>query len=96
MTIIFLPPADKEFEEAIIYYNDQLPGLGDQFYDEVIAAIKFIRKFPRGWQKVGKYTRKCILKHFPYLILYVAEEDKIIITGIAHQHRHPDYYLKKN
>ena len=29
---------------------------------------------------------------FYCLILYIAEEDKIIITAIAHQHRHPDHY----
>jgi len=48
MKTIFLPPADKELEDAVIYYNDQLHGLGNQFYDAVITAIEFIRKFPQG------------------------------------------------
>lgn len=95
MNIIFLSPADKEFGDAIVYYNDQFNGLGNQFYAEVCASIKFIQRFPQGWKKVGKHTRKCIINHFPYLMLYIAEENKIIITALAHQHRHPDYYLKR-
>jgi hypothetical protein len=30
MNIIVIPPADKELEEAIDYYNDQMAGLGNQ------------------------------------------------------------------
>jgi len=84
MKVIFLPLAEKEFGEAVIYYNDQLRGLGDQFYDEVVASIEFIQKIPQGWQKVGKHTRRCMLKRFPYLILYIIEMNKIIITAIVH------------
>jgi len=32
MNIILLPPADKELDEAIEYYNDQQAGLGDRFF----------------------------------------------------------------
>ncbi|NOR44349.1 MAG: type II toxin-antitoxin system RelE/ParE family toxin [Candidatus Delongbacteria bacterium] len=96
MKVIFLSPADTELEDAINYYNDQLHGLGDQFYDEFFVGIDFIKKYPIAWQKVGENTRRYILKRFPYMVLYVAEEDRIIITVIAHQHRHPDYYLKRS
>jgi len=34
MNIVLLPPADVELEEAVIYYNDQMSGLGDQFYQK--------------------------------------------------------------
>ena len=95
MKIIFLPPADKELEDAIVYYNDQLEGLGKQFFQEVSIALKFIKKFPYAWHKIEKHTRRFLLQKFPYLILYIPEKDKIIITAIAHKHRHPDYYFNR-
>ena len=95
MKMIFLSPAGQELEDAFIYYNDQLPGLGKQFFREVSTAIELIRKFPQAWHKVGKHTRRFLLKRFPYLILYIPEKDKIIITAIAHKHRFPDYYLNR-
>ena len=94
MKVIFLPPADKELVEAISFYNDQMTGLGDKFYKDVVSALNLIIAFPQGWQKVGINTRKCILKHFPYLILFVVEKEQILITAVSHQHRHPKSYLK--
>lgn len=71
MRIIFLPPADKELEDAVVYYNDQLEGLGEHFLQEVSTAIELIKKFPHAWHKIGKHTRRFLLKRFPYLILYI-------------------------
>ena len=95
MKIIFLPPADKELRDAVVYYNDQLEGLGNQFLQDVLTAIDFIKKFPYAWHKVGKHTRRFLLRRFPYLILYIPEKNKIIITAIAHKYRHPNYYLNR-
>ncbi len=94
MKIVFLPPAVKELEDAINYYNFQLEKLGDQFYQEFSEACLLIRNFPSIWHKTGKFTRRFVLKRFPYLILFVAEPDKIIITAVAHQHRNPESYIR--
>ena len=94
MNVVFLSPADKELEEAINFYNDQLNGLGDKFYDDVVHALNLIIAFPDSWQKVGGNSHKCILKSFPYIILFVIEKERILITAVAHQHRHPKSYLK--
>ncbi len=42
MNIIIIPPADKELEEAILYYNDQMTGLGDQFYNSFLDTTGYI------------------------------------------------------
>lgn len=95
MNVQFLPPADLELKAAVEYYEDQLQGLGAAFYDEVIKAADYISRFPEGWQKIGKNTRKFILKRFPYLLLYIYEDNNIFITAVAHQHRNPDYYIDR-
>ncbi len=96
MHIKFFPLAVEELEDAISFYNVQLKGLGNQFYKEVFEAIEIIQKYPEAWHKVGKNTRKYILMRFPYLILYIFEDDVIVITAIAHQHRNPTYYQDRN
>jgi len=42
MSVILLPPADDELDEAVAYYNDQLTGLGDQFYSAFLTAVNCI------------------------------------------------------
>ena len=92
MNVVFLPPSDRELLDAIEFYELQLPGLGQAFAEELFESLEFIQQFPNGWQKVGRHTHKCILRKFPYLVLYVIEETQIVITSIAHQHRRPQSY----
>ena len=43
MKVRFVSPANIELDEAVRYYDHQLPGLGFSFYQEVDAAIERIR-----------------------------------------------------
>ena len=95
MNIVLIPPADKELDDAINYYNEEIPGLGDAFYEEFIKAADLLSMFPNIWRKVGDNTRRAKIKKFPYLILYVVEKGDILITCIAHQHRDPRYYNQR-
>jgi len=85
--------AELELDEAIEYYNFQVPGLGSKFYEEVEQAIERIVLLPKAWTKIGKYTRRCLIKTFPYMILYTIENNfTIVITAIANTHRNPEHY----
>ena len=95
MKIEFISPSDKELIEAYEYYEDQLKGLGELFIDEFNTIIKTIVEHPSIWIKVGRRTRKALIKRFPYLILYIYENKTIHITCIAHQHRNPTYYIDR-
>jgi len=94
MKILFSPSASIELLDAIDFYNYHSPDLGIAFHKEFFDALEFIKLFPNGWQKVGPNTRKCVLKKFPFLILYIFDDDQIFISAIAHQHRHPRSYLR--
>lgn len=95
MKILFLPSASIELLDAIDFYDFHSPELGAAFKKEFFEALDFIQLFPSAWQKVGPNTRKCILKKFPFLILYIFAGDHLIISAIAHQHRHPPSYLHR-
>ncbi|MGO8942247.1 MAG: type II toxin-antitoxin system RelE/ParE family toxin [Syntrophobacteraceae bacterium] len=95
MKVRFLSAADIEFDEAIRYYNHQLPGLGFRFFQEVEAAIDRIKFMPEAWAKIGEQSRRCLIKGFPYALHYVAESDQILITAVANLHREPDRYRNR-
>jgi len=42
----FHPRADREFDEAVRYYEDCQPGLGLEFAKEVYATIERIAAYP--------------------------------------------------
>ena len=95
MKIRFISPANNELEEAVRYYDHQLPGLGFRFFQEVSAAIDRIKFMPEAWTKIGERTRRCILKGFPYALLYIIEPSEILITAVANLHRDPDHYTDR-
>jgi plasmid stabilization system protein ParE len=92
MNVRLLSPAFREMEQAIRYYDAELPGLGYRFLQELNAAIERIRLFPFAWKQVGELTRRCLLKGFPYAVFYSVREDEITIAAIVHLHRDPQSY----
>ena len=94
MNIIFYPVAQEELSQAIEFYEQQLSGLGVLFSKEISEAIRLISLYPEGYQFITKHTRKCPLRKFPYMILYGVIDNTIIVSAIAHQHRHPNSYLR--
>jgi len=88
----FLAPAHRDLADATAYYEDQMPGLGAQFLDEVRAAIARLRAFPRAWQPLSPRTRRCLLNRFPYGVIYEQRKDEIVIVAVGHQHRRPDFW----
>lgn len=92
MKVRFITPASFELDEAVKYYDHQLPGLGYRFYQEAAATIERVLLMPEAWPKVGEQTRRCMLKGFPYALLYVREKEEILITAVAHLHRDPKRY----
>ena len=95
MKVRFLTPASIELDEAIRYYDHEMPGLGFRFIQEVDAAVERIRLLPDGWTRIGKRTRRCMLKGFPYALLYTVEAEEILVSAVAHLHRDPTHYRER-
>jgi hypothetical protein len=95
----FLEDAEKEFLESSLYYNSCQPGLGLDFASEVHQTISRIFQYPQGWTLISRNCRRCLVKRFPYGIIYSVEDDIILIIAVMNLHRKPNYWksrLKKD
>ena len=92
MKVRFLKIAQQELDAGIAYYNAERLGLGFEFLWEVFFAIDRIKQFPAAWQLFEQETRRCLVRRFPYGIVYLHEGDTILIVALAHLHRQPDYW----
>lgn len=88
----FLEPARIEFEEAIEFYNQQRPNLGDEFAAEVLNTINRILNHPEAWTKLSKRTRRCLTNRFPYGVIYQIRGNRILIVAVAHLRKKPVYW----
>jgi plasmid stabilization system protein ParE len=88
--IIFDAEARMEFEEAVIWYNTQQPGLGDRFESEVYAAFQRILANPERFRAVSRKTRQARVETFKkYSIYFRVEPDFIGVVSVFHGARNP-------
>ncbi|MBI2299817.1 MAG: type II toxin-antitoxin system RelE/ParE family toxin [Armatimonadetes bacterium] len=94
MTYSFDPAARAELKEAIGYYDDRCPGLGEDFAAEVDAALRGVAEFPEAWPEVRPGIRRCLVHRFPYAVLYAVRADSLSVLVLMHVHRRPDYWVE--
>ena len=92
MKIRFLDIAQSELDDAIVYYNYESPGLGDEFLTEILSALNRIALFPKAWHSSSKRTRRCQTRRFPYGVIYQYRGDEILVVAVANLHRKPEYW----
>ncbi len=86
------PLASLELEEATLFYNQRLKGLGQRFLLAVERAIEHILLFPEAAPLVGGTVRRKVVNRFPFSVFYVLEKDAIFFVAIAHQKKEPMYW----
>lgn len=91
-TFDFHPEAEAELSAAVDYYESCQEGLGLDFAIEVHAAVKRIVEHPKAWPILDEPIRRCLTNRFPYGVLYLEDEDRILILAVMHLHRNPDYW----
>ncbi len=91
--VLFNRKAAQEFLDAIDYYNNEYPGLGDELYEEICQALSLIFRYPEIGLPLQHNLRRFVLVRFPYYIIYRPLSDGIIrILAVAHQKRKPEYW----
>lgn len=68
MRLEFHPKAELELTAAAVYYDKQVPGLGERFESEIRYAIDLLLDQPEIGTPVGPDLRKFILTRFPFTL----------------------------
>jgi plasmid stabilization system protein ParE len=91
----FHPDADAELEEASLFYESRMAGLGKFFAAEVERTISLVREFPEAGSPVAPALRRVVIARFPYSVVYRQEPGAIVIVAVAHQRRRPGYWRRR-
>jgi plasmid stabilization system protein ParE len=95
-----LPVAELEGIEAAIWYDDQRLGLGDEFLDELAQGLERIQAEPASFAALEHYSgqhdvRRCLLKRFPYVVIFRRRPEEVLIVAVGHVRRRPLYWLDR-
>jgi toxin ParE2 len=92
MKVRSLPAADMEAIQAAQYYKVIDPQLSERLVKEFKASIGRIQRFPLGWKPIDANLRQCVVKGFPYVVIYALRGEEIIVVAFANTHRRPGYW----
>jgi plasmid stabilization system protein ParE len=95
LKVRFLSSARSELREAVRWYNVKRSGLGREFNDEVKKATERIAQFPDAWPPISQSARRFLLNRFPYGVIYLVEDNTIVIVAIMHLRRNPVVWQKR-
>lgn len=87
--------AEREFAEAVDYYNCQRAGLGYEFAAEIGRAFERIAAFPNAWPQFSARSRRYLVSRFPYGILYQVRTDDILVLAIMDLRRDPKRWQER-
>lgn len=89
LRLIVRPLAEQDLLDAQRWYEDQRPGLGDEFRSTADDLIRRIVERPRLYPEVYRKVRRAVLRRFPYLLYYVLSRDAVVVLACLHSKRDP-------
>lgn len=81
--------AVREVGEAYEWYEEQVPGLGNEFLEALGAQLKLIARSPQLYAETQRGVRRALLSRFPYGVFYAMKSDIVSVLGVVHTSRHP-------
>ena len=89
MNVRFLSRASTELVEAVGFYDEQRPGLGNELVSELDFTLSIVKSFPTAWPIVRNDIRRALLARFPYGVLYRVSDNEITIAAFMDLRRDP-------
>jgi plasmid stabilization system protein ParE len=90
--VVIEEEAEREFAEAVDFYDGREPGVGQRFAHELRAFFKTVCADPERFPFASQLTRKAKLpKPWPYSVYFAvkSETGEVVISTIWHGKRNP-------
>jgi len=92
--IVVLEEAADDLAAGRTFYEQREPGVGDYFWDSLIADIESLYIFAGiHVRHYGLY--RMLAKRFPYAVYYEIEDEIALIVAILPLRRDPEWLEKK-
>jgi plasmid stabilization system protein ParE len=90
--VVIEEQAEREFKEAVDFYDGREPGVGQRFAQELRAFFKTVCKDPQRFPLASRLTRKARMPQpWPYSVYFAIkpEASEVVISAIWHAKRNP-------
>jgi len=95
-SVKFYPEAGSEMIQAASWYEEQQTDLGKRFLASVQDALNRIKITPLLYPVVDGRTHRCLIRTFPFGIIFRIETDCIFVVAVMHLHRAPNCWAGRS
>ena len=83
--------AEVEFAEAVAFYDEREPGLGQRFARAVRDVFREVCQDPERFRPASRLTRKAKVFGWPYSVYFAIKPQagQVVITTVWHGARNP-------
>jgi plasmid stabilization system protein ParE len=88
--LILAPEVESDLDDAYAWYQEQRPGLGEEFLGCVEAVLQSLRRTPNIHQCVHLEFRRALVRRFPYAVFFEAGVRTVTVHAVFHTSRSPE------
>ena len=81
-----------DIEDAARFYEGKRNGLGAAFRMAVADALKRIVAAPEMFPVLRSGIRRCLVRRFPYAVLFHFDGKIVAVLVVAHLQRQPEWW----
>ena len=89
LPVVFRRRFQNDLGAGFDWYEEQRPGLGEQFLSAVRSTLESIELYPELFISVHGDVRRAIVSRFPFAIFYLVEPRRIVVLRVLHTARDP-------
>jgi toxin ParE2 len=90
-----LPAAHRDLARIRDWYEKEQAGFAAKFALEVDETMRRIADSPLAFPLFAKRTRRARLRRFPYSLCFVTTSERLLVTGVIHNHRGPNTWQSR-
>jgi len=84
--------AELDINSAFEYYEKQREGLGYDFLLCIEECLSKIERNPNYYKVIYKELRGIAVRRFPYRILFLVQNNSVIVTAVFHARKDPQVW----
>jgi plasmid stabilization system protein ParE len=84
--------ASKAYRRYVAKAN---PRTAARFAAELSRSMRLVEERAGSFPAYLAGTRRCILKKFPYLLVFIEYPDHVFVCAVAHAKRRPGYWRRR-
>ena len=95
LRVVFRLAAKREFDDAADRYDEQRPGLGEEFILEIDQAVTNAAAAPERYPIVFDDVRRAVARRFPFSVYFRVRRESMVVLSVFHGRRNPAIWQRR-